>query len=142
VKPGAVIARILLAAVALVVVGWLALGLRSAVLTERGRQQILDTFNANAPAPETTRMLARAERDLSAAGLLNPDREPRSLRAKALAGMGDRRRARVLARQGIRDEPDNADILEAARVVGVILMDRRLQAEAIRRMKGLNPPRR
>ena len=130
--------RILLAAGALVVAAWLALSLRSAVLTQRGEDRVLQAVSTP-PGAARTNGFAQAERDLDRATSLNPDRIPRVLRAQALAGRGEKERARRLARQLIREEPDNMQLLATARAVALAIGDRRLQAEVARRVAEVNP---
>lgn len=131
--------RILLAVVSLVVVAWLALGLRSAVLTERGQNQLLlALFQGSSPAVRRAKA-SQAESDLRRASSLNPDRLPRALQAQALAALGHKHQARALVEKTIAAEPDNTDILETGRIVGLLTRDPRLGAEFRRRSADLTP---
>ena len=130
--------RILVAVGALLVAAWLAVGLRSAVLAERGEDRLLQAVSTP-PGPAQASGFAHAARNLDSATALNPDRIPRVLEAQALAGLGEKERARRLTLQLIREEPDNVQLLATARAVALTLGDRRLQAEVVRRTNEVNP---
>ena len=60
-------------------------------------------------------------------------------RAQILVILGQDDRARELAREVTREEPDNLEIWQTARGIGLALRDRELEAEARRRIRELNP---
>ena len=138
-KPGNALWRGLGATAALLVAGWLAIGLRTTVLEERGRERLTNNLTLTAPSPAQTRALSRAARDLDRAGWLNPDRVPRMYYAQTILILGEKRRARELARELMREEPDNLEIWQTARAIGLALPDRALTAESRRRVRELNP---
>jgi predicted Zn-dependent protease len=90
-----VIARICVAACAVLVLAWLAIGERNLRL------------EASGIAASQQRDFARAESDLRAARWLNPDAAPDISRAFALQGAGRHREAADVLEQVVRREPDN-----------------------------------
>lgn len=128
--------RIAVALAALVVVGWLAIGLRSAVLTKRGTEQLEEGLAAQQKGRPALR---RAESSLDRATFLNPDRLPESYRAQVLVALGEGRRGRGLSAEVAREEPDNREIWATASAIGLALQDRAYQAEALRQLRRLNP---
>jgi hypothetical protein len=96
-----VAARLAVAAVALVLVGWLGVMERDAHLQARGVEA--------ARPPQAAGDLERAASDLRAARLLNPDTAPDVLRAFVLQAAGEDRAAVALVGDVVRREPDNLD---------------------------------
>jgi predicted Zn-dependent protease len=94
-----VLSRVVVAAVAIALIGWLAVMERNARLYDRG---IAAAERLDDPATA-----ARAEADLKAARLLNPDRTPDVGRALILWNSGRPAGARAALEDVVRDEPDN-----------------------------------
>jgi hypothetical protein len=146
VKPRDALLRGLVATCALLVAAWLALGLRSTILDERGRDGFTkglalgNGLSLTEPTPAQVPPLTRAAHDLDRAAWLNPDGLPRAYRAQVLVLLGQGGRARTLIGQVTQDEPDNAEIWRAARGVGIALRDRGLELRAKRRIRELQPP--
>ena len=92
-------ARLAVAVVALVAIGWLAVMERDARLYERGI--------AAGGRLDDARTVARAEADLEGARLLNPDRTPDVGRSLVLWTSGRAGEARALLEDVVRSEPDN-----------------------------------
>jgi predicted Zn-dependent protease len=90
-----VVARIAVAAVAVLVIGWLAVMERDVRLQARAAGAI------------SAHRLTRAEDDLRRARLLNPDAAPDVTRAVAYRASGRVREAIELLEQVVRREPDN-----------------------------------
>ena len=91
--------RVAVAAVALLVIGWLAVQQRDVVLEERGVElsgQLSEPGNA-----------ARADRAFREAQLLNPDTTPDVGRAFVLLAGERRGEAKALLEEVLRREPDN-----------------------------------
>jgi len=128
--------RIAVVLVALIVVAWLGLGLRAAVLTERGTEQLEQGLAAQQSGQPALR---RAERSLHDATFLNPDRRPESYRAQVLVALGENARGRALSEQVTREEPDNREIWATASAIALALQDREYQAAAARQLRRLNP---
>jgi hypothetical protein len=126
---------------ALLVAAWLALGLRATVLTDRSVRAISDSTLRVNPTPEDVRRLSQAKLDLDHAAWLNPDRQPRTYYAQVLFRLGERHRARERIERLTRETPDDLLVWRTARAFAVILRDRKLEAEANRRLRELHPPR-
>lgn len=94
-------ARLAVAALALVLVGWLGVMERDAHLQARAVEA--------ARPPRAAGDLERAASDLRAARLLNPDTAPDVLRAFVLQAAGEDRAALALVSDVVRREPDNLD---------------------------------
>ena len=92
-------ARIAVAALAVLVLGWFA------VLERDARRQVRGTEVLRAGGAPA--VLEAAERDLRAARLLNPDRRPDIDRALLLRALGRTRDALDVTEDVVRDEPDN-----------------------------------
>jgi predicted Zn-dependent protease len=125
-------ARIGLAVLALVVAGWLAVGLRAAIPETRG----LAIARGDVSSPERQREV----RDLlTDARSLNPDSQPRVAEASFLVATKKPRQAARLLEPVVRDEPDNAEawaILAGA----TAKTDRRRNAQALAQLRRLKPP--
>ena len=136
-KSGNVLSRSVVAGVALLLAAWLAVGLRSTILEERGRDQL--TSGLTLRGATQARIVSRAARNLDRASWLNPDRIPRMYYAQSIVILGDKVRAEEVTREVIRAEPENLENWRTALGVGLALPDRGLQAEARRRIRELNP---
>lgn len=126
-------ARLMVGAVALVVLVWLGLGLRAARLEAEGADLTGPTPAATPPA-----QLAEARDAYRRAREFNADSAP-ELREAGLANFAGRRRtAMELLREVTRREPENADawILLAGIARG---LDPALAARATERGRALNP---
>jgi predicted Zn-dependent protease len=139
VERGHPLTRVLAAAAALLVAGWLAVGLRATLLEERADEQLTVRLALDGRDPARAGALSQAARDLDDAGWLNPDRLPRMYRAQILVALGHEERARAIAREVTRAEPDNLEIWRTALGMALALPDRGLEAEARRRIAELNP---
>src|SRR5919202_1390028 len=95
---GDYLVRGIVALVAVVLTGWLAVSLRDAWLYQRAYAS-----GAHLDVPGTA---ARAERDFRAARLLNPDRAPDIGRALVLSTTGSKAAALVVLDAVLQDEPD------------------------------------
>lgn len=130
------LARVVVALIALAAIGWLAVMERDARLYERAI-----AAGGSLDDPET---IARAEADLRAAGLLTPDRTPDVGRAMLLWTVGRAGEARTLLEDVVRDEPDN---LSAWTALGWVnegrdaALERRVAAQ-MRRLDPLSGDRR
>ena len=121
--------RLLVGALALLVLAWLAVSLRDARLQQDGREAIRTLEASKA---------AGARRDFDGAGLLNPDRSPQLDDGLALIVQGRRTEglARLLA--FARREPENADAwILIAQLAG--RGERELETRARARAKELDP---
>jgi predicted Zn-dependent protease len=96
----AVLGRVALAAVALLVLAYLAVGLRNVVLAERGERLAAVENPTAAQVDEAERLLERAR-------LLDPDTRPLLAEAALLTAHGSRREGRALVERAVRREPDN-----------------------------------
>jgi predicted Zn-dependent protease len=94
-----VLGRVALAALALLVLAYLSVGLRNVVLAERGERL------AALPDP-TAGQVDEAERMLERARLLDPDTRPLLVEGRLLAGQG-REGGRALLERAVAREPDN-----------------------------------
>jgi predicted Zn-dependent protease len=127
-----VIARLILAAAALLAIAYLSVGLRNMVLAERGEQL------AGLPAA-TPAQVNEAERLLGRAGLLDPDTRPLLVRGALLAANGRPREGRALVERAVRREPNN--VLAWGVLAGVTRQfDPARSREAEERRRELNPP--
>ena len=123
-------ARLLVALVAIALVGWLAVMERDARLYERGV--------AATGRLDDERTIARTEADFEDARLLNPDRTPDVGRSVVLWTVGRPDEARALLEDVVRSEPDN---LSAWTALGWVndgrdeALERRVRAE----MERLDP---
>jgi hypothetical protein len=115
--------RFICAAAAFVVCGWFALGARQAIDTQRATAIVSGKQHISLAQERAVSSLVRAAR------LLNPDKEPDILLAKAEVEHHDYARARRRLEAVVRSEPQNAeawlwlvpaggpDVLNAARHV-------------------------
>jgi predicted Zn-dependent protease len=95
-----VLGRVALGALALLVLAYLAVGLRNVVLAERGeRIAALDDPSAA--------QIADAERTLEDARLLDPDTRPLLVEGAMLAAGGRGAEGRALVERAVEQEPDN-----------------------------------
>jgi hypothetical protein len=120
--------------IAVCVIGWLVVMERDARLYERGI--------AASGRLDDAATIERAEADLRAARLLNPDRTPDIWRALVLSTAG-RPGARPLLEDVVRAEPDNLSAWTALgwAAAGDEALERRVAAE-MRRLDPLNGGRR
>jgi hypothetical protein len=128
--------RPLVAVIAVLVIGWLAVMERDARLYDRG---IAAGGRLNAPGT-----IAGAEADMRGARLLNPDSTPDLGRAVILVTTGRRPAARRLLEGVVRDEPDNLSAWDALGFVNDgrdPLLQRRVDAQ-LRRLDPLTRPAR
>ena len=126
--------RPILALVAVLVIGWLAVMERDARLYDRG---IAAGGSLDDPAT-----IARAESDMRDARLLNPDRTPDLGLAVILNTTGRKAAARTVLEDIVRDEPDNLSAWDALDFVNDDrdpALKRRAAAE-IRRLDPLSRP--
>jgi hypothetical protein len=158
-SPGTALARALTALAALLVAGWLAVGLRSAVLEERGKDRVIAAVQFTEPkqgearpegpligqlllkdpTPVQARRLRRAARDLDRATWLNPDGALRIHHAQALVLLGEKARARRIAHTVTVDHREDIDVWRTAEAIALGLPDRALLADARRHIRELNP---
>lgn len=126
------LARLVVAVVAVLAIGWLAVMERDARLYERG---IAAGGSLDDPAT-----IARAEKDLRDARLLTPDRTPDVGRSLILWTVGRSPEARAVLEDVVRSEPDN---LSAWTALGWVndgedaALQRRVEAE-VRRLDPLS----
>jgi hypothetical protein len=127
-----VVSRAVVVAVSVLVLVWLGVMERDVRLQERGTAALRSEGDPG--------VLARAERDLRRANLLNPGTEPDVTRALVRRAGGETEASRALLEDVLRREPDN---VTAWRVLMVLAPDRagRSLAEQ-RRLDPLNAPRR
>jgi len=128
--------RAIVVVVAVAVIAWLG------VMERDGRRY--DRAIAAGGRLDNPARIARAEGDLRAARLLNPDRTPDLGLAVILVTTGRRSEARALLEDVVREEPDNLSAWDALRFVNDDrdpLLARRVSAE-IRRLDPLAPPAR
>jgi predicted Zn-dependent protease len=126
------ITRTALVALALVVIAWLAVGLRSAVPETRA-QKLVQQHELGGSGG------ARAQRLFVDARELNPDTRPRVAEAALLLATNRRREAIRVLRPVVRREPDNA------RAWGILAdatahVDARESARAYAQLRRLEPP--
>jgi len=94
-----VLARVGVAVVAVLVIGWLGLMERDVRADKRG--------TALSAEPSVPGYVARADAELRAAQRLNPDTEPELKRAFLYVGAGQPERAASIVEGIVRREPDN-----------------------------------
>jgi predicted Zn-dependent protease len=94
------LARVALAAIAVVALAFLAIGLRNVVLTDRAQGLAAVPDPSPAQVDEAARLFERAR-------LLDPDTRPLLLEGALLAGAGKRDEGGALVEQAVRREPDN-----------------------------------
>ena len=130
---GLAAARLVVGAVALVVLVWLGLGLRAALLEGEGAE-----LAGSTPATTSAARLAEARDAYRRAREFNADSAP-EVREAGLANFSGRRRdAMDLLREVTRREPENADAwILLAGIAGEL--DPALAARATERARELNP---
>jgi predicted Zn-dependent protease len=94
------IARLALAAIALLALAFLSIGLRNVVLTDRAQRLAALPDPSPAQVDEAARLYKRAR-------LLDPDTRPLLLEGALLAGAGKRDEGVGLVERAVRREPDN-----------------------------------
>jgi predicted Zn-dependent protease len=126
-----VLARAAVAAVALLALAYLAVGLRNVVLAERGERLAADFEATSAQVDEAEDLLERAR-------LMNPDTRPLLVEGRLLAARGADE-GRALLERAVEREPDNvvawSVLAEATREA-----DPARSREALARMRELSPP--
>jgi predicted Zn-dependent protease len=126
-----VLGRVALAALALVALAYLTIGLRNVVLAERGERLAALLGPTAAQVDEAERLLERAR-------MLDPDTRPLLVEGRLLAAQG-RPEGRALLERAVEREPDNvvawSVLAEATRAAAPA----RSQA-ALARMRELSPP--
>jgi predicted Zn-dependent protease len=126
-----VLGRVALAAIALLALAYLSVGLRNAVLAERGER--LAALEDPTPA-----QVDEAEDLLERARLLDPDTRPLLVEGRLLAAHG-RDEGRALLERAVEREPDNV-------LAWSVLADATREADPVRsraaraRMRELSPP--
>jgi predicted Zn-dependent protease len=95
------IARVALVALALVVIAWLAVGLRSAVPETRAKDALAHTPVSNADRADALRLLHDAR-------TLNPDTRPRVTEGALLVASKRPHAAAAVLRGVVAEEPQNA----------------------------------
>jgi hypothetical protein len=131
-----VLARVVVAVIAVAAIGWLAVMERDARLYERG---IAAGGSLDDPAT-----IARAESDLERARLLNPDRTADIGRSLVLWVVGRGPEARALLEDVVRSEPDNLSawtVLSWVNDGADAALERRVRAQ-VRRLDPLSEERR
>jgi hypothetical protein len=127
-----VLPRLALAAMAVVALAYLAVGLRNVVLTDRAGEL--------AALPDPTPMqVDEAERLLERARLLDPDTRSLLLEGALLAAHGDQREGVALAERAVRREPDNVLAWGVLAEITRRVDPERSRAAAARRSE-LSPP--
>jgi predicted Zn-dependent protease len=126
-----VVARVVVAAVAIVLIGWLA------VLEHDTR--LYDSAIAAGRQIGEPAVAARVQRDLEDARALNPDRTPDIARGVFLRNTGRAAAGRAVLEDVLRDEPDNLTAWRALALVGGG-PDARVQAQ-LRRLDPLSADR-
>jgi predicted Zn-dependent protease len=93
-------ARLALAAIALLALAFLSIGLRNVVLTDRAQDLATLPDPSAAQVDEAARLYERAR-------LLDPDTRPLLLEGALLAGAGRQDEGAALVERAVRREPDN-----------------------------------
>ena len=125
------LARAAVAAVALLVLAYLAVGLRNVVLAERGERlaALLDP---------TAAQVDEAEDLLERARLLDPDTRPLVVEGRLLTARGDDEGPALLER-AVEREPDNV-LAWSVLALAMHEADPARSREALARMRELSPP--
>jgi predicted Zn-dependent protease len=128
------ILRVVLASLALVVVAWLAIGLRNTDREQRG----LELARSQAALIEPT-SARKADDLLRGAEKLNPDPTPAIDRATLKLRLRQPGEALELVRPVVRDEPANLGAWTVLGTAALALHDKRLAARAVQRTRALSP---
>jgi predicted Zn-dependent protease len=126
-----VLARAAVAAVALLVLAYLAVGLRNVDLAERGERLAALQDPTAAQVDEAADLLERAR-------LLDPDTRPLLVEGRLLAARGDDE-GRALLERAVEREPDNV-LAWSVLAVATQEADPARSREAQARMRELSPP--
>jgi hypothetical protein len=127
-----VLTRLLVGALAFVVIVWLTLGLRATLLEANGRDAI--------ERGETrASRLAAALDDVRSARSWNAGSAPRLIEARLLAADGRAVQAVALAREVARDEPENLEAWALLYVGALSTDDVPLRRRSLQRIGELNP---
>jgi hypothetical protein len=130
-----VLLRCTLIAVALLILAWLALGLRATRLEAEGRG-VLDTAEKRPLTPAEV----RAGLDtLRRARQFNADSDARLTEAALLAQQARGRQALAVAERLVEDEPENLDAWVLVYLSSAFASDAPQAASALRRVDELNP---
>jgi hypothetical protein len=124
--------RFLAGALALVVIAWLALGLRATLLEADGRDAIERGETRAA-------VLAAALEDVRDARSWNAGSAPRLIEARLLAADDRAAEAVVLASEVARDEPENLEAWALLYVGALSTDDAALRRRSLQRIDELNP---
>ncbi len=124
--------RFLVGALALVVIAWLALGLRATMLEAEGRDA-LEQGDTRASR------LAEALDDARSARSWNSGSAPRLIEARLLAADGRAAQAVALASEVARDEPENLEAWALLYVGALSTDDAALRRRSLQRIGELNP---
>ena len=125
-----------LVAVALLAAAWLATGLRATDLQSQA-QAVVDRVQENPPRAEVERAIDR----LRDARSFNADKAPVVNEVLLLWEAGRIDRATALGEQVVADEPQNVEGWFALWVTSLVAGDRERAAEAIARVRELDPLR-
>jgi hypothetical protein len=125
--------RLALLSLALVVLGWLALGMR-AVRLEDQASAVID--RARAGQPVSAADVQQAESRLRSARELSPDLGPILKRGELQEALGHKPEAHLIARAAAIDEPDN---LQAWFLAWAAAPDDRAHEYALTQLRRLNP---
>jgi predicted Zn-dependent protease len=127
-----VLGRVALAALAVLVLAYLSVGLRNVVLADRGER----IAALEDPSPS---QLEDAERILQDARLLDPDTRPLLVEGGLLAASGRGEEGRALVERAVAREPDNVLAWSVLAAVTREADPARSRA-ALARMRELSPP--
>lgn len=126
------LARVLVAVVAVAALAWLALNLRDLNRFEDGERLAL--------APNTTRsQVDEAARLLEDSRFLNPDTRPMITEGAMLVARGDAREGRALLEKAVHREPDNV-VAWAVLAAATRRLDPERSRQARARAAELSPP--
>jgi hypothetical protein len=128
-------ARPLIAVVALVALAWLAIGLRSTLLEENGRDALARSEGSRLAADD----LAQALDDLDGARFANPGTTTRLVEARLLAADGRPDAALAVAEEVAADEPENIEAWVLVHLAALATKDDRRAEHSLAAIRGLNP---
>jgi predicted Zn-dependent protease len=126
-----VLGRVALAAIALLALAYLAVGLRNVVLAERGERLAELQDPTAAQVDEAKDLLERAR-------LLDPDTRPLLVEGRLLTARGDDE-GRALLERAVEREPDNV-LAWSVLALAMHAVDQARSREARARMRELSPP--